>query len=68
MDEEMAAAFNRSTAVSTHKGIGANLLRVGIKRRRTKIQIANDKEEAELRELAVNKSLLENEQLKQQVE
>ena len=36
MDPEMAAAFQQSTAVSTHKGIGANLLRVGIKRKRTK--------------------------------
>jgi len=44
------------------------MLKVGIKRRRTKTQIDQEKEEAELRELAVNNSLLENEQLKQQVE
>ena len=37
------------------------MLKVGIKRRRTRTQIEQEKEEAELRELAVNKSLLENE-------
>ena len=49
------------------KGIGANLLRVGIKRRRTKTQIEEEKQEAELRERAVNESLVENEQLKSQL-
>ena len=52
---------------SAQKGIGANLLRVGIKRRRTKTQIEEEKQEAELRERAVNESLVENEQLKSQL-
>ena len=61
-------SYQSSFFFSAQKGIGANMLKVGVKRRRTKTQIDQDKEEAELRERAVNASLLENEQLKQQVE
>lgn len=50
LDPELAAAFNASTAISTQKGIGANLLKIGMKRRRTKAQVDEDREEAELKE------------------
>ena len=33
-----------------HKGIGANMLKVGMKRRRTKTQVEAEKEEALLKE------------------
>ena len=42
-------------------------MRVGVKRRRTKTQINEEKEEAALREQAVNTSLLENQQMKQRL-
>ena len=36
--------------LAAHKGIGANMLKVGIKRRRTKTQVEAEKEEALLKE------------------
>ena len=50
MDPDIAAAYAQSTAVSTSKGIGANMLKLGTKRRRTTAQIAAEKEEEALRE------------------
>ena len=39
------------------KGIGANMLKVGTKRRRTSNQVKSDKEEAALKEAALNEKL-----------
>jgi len=50
MDPAIMAAFLGSSAVSTTKGNGANMLKAGIKRRRTQQQIKDEKEEIELRE------------------
>ena len=43
------------------------MLKLGSKRRRTKAQIDEEKEEKQLREEAVNASLLENQRMKHQM-
>ena len=68
MDPEIAQAYAASTAVSSRynllvnlntifniasKGIGANMLKIGTKRRRTTAQIAAEKEEAAFKEVAI---------------
>jgi len=46
------------------KGIGANLLKVGAKRRRTKAEIDEEKEENRIREEGIQQQLAELEQIK----
>ena len=45
IDPELLAIFNASNAVSTQKGSAAGLLKIGSKRRRTKAEIEQLKEE-----------------------
>jgi hypothetical protein len=39
MDPEIAKIFTQSTSVSLQKGVSSNLMKVGSKRRRTKLEI-----------------------------
>ena len=41
--------YRASTSVSNQRGVGANLLKTGTKRRRTKAQIAEEKKQEEAR-------------------
>jgi len=43
MDPAIAEIFSQSTAVSTQKGVSSNLMRVGAKRRRTKLEIEEER-------------------------
>ena len=43
LDPAIAQAFNSSTAVSTSKGVSADMLKIGSKRRRTKEEVIADK-------------------------
>jgi SMC interacting uncharacterized protein involved in chromosome segregation len=49
------------------KGIGANLLKVGSKRRRTTAQVKQEKLDDEQRELEVSQKLQQFDQLQQQI-
>ena len=53
--------------VAAQKGIGAHLLKVGVKRRRTKTQIDQDKEEALLKEQSASQALEQHAQLQNQL-
>ena len=55
MDPEIAEILKQSSHVSTVKGNAVDLLRVGIKRRRTKAEIDASKLEQELREEQMKK-------------
>ena len=48
--------YNSNFYILASKGIGANLLKVGSKRRRTQAQIVAEKEEARLKEEAFKDS------------
>jgi transposase-like protein len=54
-------------SAAAQKGIGAHLLKVGVKRRRTKTQIDQDKEEAQLREQNATQALDQQAQLQNQL-
>ena len=43
MDPAIAEIFSQSTSVSTQKGVSSNLMKIGAKRRRTKIEIEEEK-------------------------
>ena len=43
LDPAIAQAFNSSIAVSTSKGVSADMLKIGSKRRRTKEEVIADK-------------------------
>ncbi len=43
MDPEIAKIFTQSTSVSLQKGVSSNLMKVGSKRRRTKLEIEEQK-------------------------
>ena len=49
------------------KGQGANMLKIGIKRRRTKAQIEQDKEEVILRDLDQQEKMAELEDLRKRI-
>ena len=49
----MNGHHNISSLNIAHKGIGANMLKMGVKRRRTKAQVDADREEEQLREESV---------------
>mgnify|MGYP006893289609 CR=1 FL=1 len=49
------------------KGVGAHLLKVGSKRRRTKQEILESKDEERLRLEGVNRQLLENQRLQREL-
>ena len=74
MDPSLAAAFGNSTHFSrkysiipdktaVSKGSGAHMLKVGSKRRRTKQQIADDKERADREKLDVEQKMAQYEAL-----
>ena len=52
IDPDIMRAFQQSTAISTHKGSSTGLLKIGSKRRRTKAEVMQLKEEKEHREEA----------------
>ena len=49
------------------RGQGANMLKIGIKRRRTKAQIEQDKEEVILRDLDQQEKMAELEDLRKRI-
>ena len=50
-----------------NNGIGVNLLKVGSKRRRTKTEINDEKEEARIKEQQINHKMQQYDQLQQQL-
>ena len=63
--------FNINTIVYSilaSKGIGANMLKVGTKRRRTKAQIVAEKEEAAIKEVALQERLAKAALLEQEAD
>ena len=54
---ELFINTNRTFCILASKGIGANMLKVGTKRRRTTAQIKAEKEEADIKETAIRERL-----------
>ena len=48
-------------------GVGVNLLKVGSKRRRTKTEIESQKEEARIKEAAIDQKIQQFEEMQQQI-
>jgi hypothetical protein len=65
MDPEIAAVYRASTAVSVSKGTSHNLMKITAKRRRSKAQIAEEKEAEKRRLVEVETKLREYDQLKE---
>lgn len=55
MDPQIAQAFNNSTMISTSHGCGSQMLSLGSKRRRTRIEMEEAKEEDQNREDALKR-------------
>ena len=64
MDEDIAKVFRESTSVSLTKGNSAHLMKISSKRRRTKREIEEEKQEDLLQKVEFAKKMQEFEQLK----
>ena len=67
IDPELLQVFNASKAISTQKGSSAGLLKIGSKRRRTKAELEELKEEERLRGEAVDRQAQQIAALKAQL-
>ena len=68
MDKDILECFQKSTAVSLVHGQSSNLLKAGIKRRRTRQEILDEKEEVELRNQQSLQALTRIQELEQKLE
>ena len=64
MDEDIAKVFRESTSVSLAKGNSAHLMKISSKRRRTKREIEEEKQEEMLQKVEFAQKMQEFEQLK----
>ena len=67
MDPEVAKAFHASTAVSLQHGAGANMLKVGSKRRRPPAEVKAEREAKATKEAQMMEKLAELKQFEQQL-
>ena len=67
MDPKIAEIYRNSKAVSTNNGASFNMLKAGVKRRRTKQEIKEQEEEERQRQAAIEEKLQKLERMEQEL-